>query len=286
MTLRNRSWLVPALLTLWANPAFAESTFDRELELLRQLLDVKPGSVIADIGAGTGKYAIALSNAVGKEGRVYATELGAEEREDIAKAAAEAGARQLVVEEAQIASTSLPPASCDAVFLRGVYHHLTEPGSFGADLFATIRPGGRLVVIDFPPTPWLWLWTPTGIPGGRGGHGIRPELLVQELEAAGFVRSQTVLVSAKHPALGQTDDPLARVAEDRLENVSIVASHVDRLLGNPGGRPAQGKTAALDPGGRIDRVGDLLEVTSMLQLGVGVDPRRVEHRVRGNPPRL
>jgi hypothetical protein len=59
-------------------------------------------------------------------------------------------------------------------------------------LFDTIRPGGRLLVIDFPPSFWLGLWTPEGIPEDRGGHGIRPGLVVAELEAAGFVHTDTV----------------------------------------------------------------------------------------------
>jgi SAM-dependent methyltransferase len=109
---------------------------------------------------------------VGAEGGVYAIELGAEDRAAIAEAASELGAERGVVHEAQIAATGLPPGSFDAALMRGVYHHLTEPKAMAESLFATIRSGGRLLIIDFPPNFWLVLWTPDSIPEDRGGHGI------------------------------------------------------------------------------------------------------------------
>jgi hypothetical protein len=72
--------------------------------------------------------------------------------------------------------TGLPEACCDAAFLRGVYHHLTEPTATAADLFMALRPIGDLAVIDFPPSRWLSIFFPTtGVPSNRGGHGIQPE---------------------------------------------------------------------------------------------------------------
>ncbi len=191
MKLRNRCWLASALVIL-ASPALAESTFDQEIRLLARMLDVESGTVVADIGAGSGEYSIALSGRVGEDGVVHATEMEAEKREAISKAARQAGADRVVVGEARTLGTGLPPASCDAIFLRDVYHHLTEPKAFTESLFETIRPGGRLVIIDFPPAFWLSLWTPEGVAEDRGGHGIRPELLVRELEAAGFERTETI----------------------------------------------------------------------------------------------
>ena len=173
-------------------PAHAESDFDAEIRLLQGALRIAPGDVIADIGAGQGEYAIALAPRVGPEGRVFATELDAGDRAAIEDAARESGASQVDVRPAETDGTGLPAASCDGAYLRGVYHHLTEPDAFAEDLFATIEPGGRLVVIDFPPSFWLAWWTPEGIPEDRGGHGIRPELVIRELEAAGFVHARTI----------------------------------------------------------------------------------------------
>lgn len=190
--MRLRDGLIGALVFALAPAALAESSFDREIQRLEKALAVREGSILADIGAGEGEYAIALSRAVGATGRIFASELEADQREAIAAAARAAGATQVTVVAAQFEATGLPDACCDGVFLRGVYHHLTEPGAFGSSLFATLRPGGRLVIIDFPPSFWLALWTPRGIPEDRGGHGIEPELLIRELTAAGFAHVETL----------------------------------------------------------------------------------------------
>ncbi len=177
---------------LTAGLANAKSTFDQEIALITRLLDAKPGSTLADIGAGDGAYAIALAQQVGASGRVYATELDAQDRDKIAEAADDSEIEQIVVATAELAATGLPPSSCDAVLLRNVYHHLTEPKDFTASLFETIRPGGRLLVIDFPDAFWLGLWKPDGLPDDRTGHGVKPEIVIQELEAVGFKRIESI----------------------------------------------------------------------------------------------
>jgi len=175
-----------------AQPALAESKFDREVQQLGALLVLREGSVAADIGAGDGEYAIALSRRVGASGKIYATELSEEDREDIEAAAREQEATRVEVASAELEATGLPVGCCDGVVLRTVYHHLTAPEPFVRSLFETVRPGGRLVIVDFPPTIWLALWPPDGVPENRGGHGITPELVIEELEAAGFVHLETI----------------------------------------------------------------------------------------------
>ena len=89
----------------------------------------------------------------------------------------------IVVESAE-ADTNLPTACCDAIFLRRVYHHLTKPAEFDAKLLASLRPGGRLAIIDFPPRSGL---EPVqGVPANRGGHGIPEKIVVEELTRAGL----------------------------------------------------------------------------------------------------
>ena len=76
-------------------------------------------------------------------------------------------------------------AVCDGVFLRRVYHHLTDPDAMAADLFAVVRPRGRVAIIDFEPHRWLSLISPAS--ESRYGHGVPPSVVVAELTAAGFV---------------------------------------------------------------------------------------------------
>jgi SAM-dependent methyltransferase len=89
--------------------------------------------------------------------------------------------------EAGETGTGLPRQSCDAVVLRGVYHHFQNPAAMNASLRDTLRAGGRLAVVDFAPTWFLSTFFPVkGVPSDRGGHGIPPSIVVNELEAAGF----------------------------------------------------------------------------------------------------
>lgn len=166
--------------------AHAASRFEREVELLVERLALGPGSSVADIGAGKGAFAVALARRVGPEGRVYATEIDPELREKIAERAASEGLANIVVVEARVDGSGLPAGCCDAAFLRGVYHHLTQPEALLASLREALRPGARLAVIDFRPTRWLSLWTPKDVPADRKGHGVDPEIVIREAEAAGF----------------------------------------------------------------------------------------------------
>jgi ubiquinone/menaquinone biosynthesis C-methylase UbiE len=169
-----------------AAAARAASRFEREVDRLAELLGIGPGSRVADIGAGNGRFAIALASRVGPGGHVFATEIEASKREKIERAARDAGLANLTVVEALEDATGLPQACCDAIFLRGVYHHLTKPEPILGSLSHALRPGGRLAVIDFRPTRWLALWTPKDVPADRGGHGVAPEIVRREAEAAGF----------------------------------------------------------------------------------------------------
>lgn len=189
--MRVRAGIVAFLVFCWVGSAAAESSADRFAAQLAGPLGVSEGSVVADIGAGDGSYAIAMSRVVGPTGKVFATELEEEDRSEIQNEVDEAGATNVQVMKAEFEATGLPAASCDAVYLRRVYHHITSPEPFDRSLFETIRPGGRLVIVDFRPTWWLALFTPEGIPEDRGGHGIEPALVARELEAAGFRHIET-----------------------------------------------------------------------------------------------
>jgi ubiquinone/menaquinone biosynthesis C-methylase UbiE len=157
-----------------------------EADRLAALLEAKPGANVADVGAGDGEYALDLAARVGPAGRVFATELEPEAREKIRAAAAEAGLGNVEVVEARARATGLPSACCDAILLRHVYHHLTEPAVLGRDLLRALAPGGVLVVVDFPPTWYLRPFAPDGVGEERTRHGIEPADALRELRAAGF----------------------------------------------------------------------------------------------------
>jgi ubiquinone/menaquinone biosynthesis C-methylase UbiE len=180
--------LLASALLATATAAAAES----EAERLAALLGLAPGMRVADVGAGEGELALDFAARVGAGGRVYATELEAEQRDEIRAAAAEAGLANVEVIEAEVEATGLPTACCDAILLRHVYHHLTEPAAVGRDLLRALEPGARLVIVDFPPTWYLRPFTPEGVGEERSRHGIEPETALAELLALGFEKVAVV----------------------------------------------------------------------------------------------
>ena len=158
-----------------------------EAERIATVLRVQPGTRAADVGAGRGGYAIELARRITPNGYVYATEIDLDKLAAIRLAVARAGLDNVTTIESSAARTGLPPVCCDAVVLRRVYHHLAEPALFLADLFAALRPGGRLAIIDFPPSRLLSLFAAVnGVPDNRGGHGVPPQVVIEELTAVGF----------------------------------------------------------------------------------------------------
>lgn len=143
-------------------------------------------ATIADVGAGDGAFALACRRWAGPTGRVFATELEGKKYRDLCRRLARRGGEigPLAATESR---SGLPPGECDAIVMRAVYHHFTQPAAMAADLLAALRPGGALAVVDFPPRWWLTLISrPQGVPANRGGHGIRAALVAAELAAAGF----------------------------------------------------------------------------------------------------
>src|SRR5262245_15817671 len=80
----------------------------REAPELAEVLALKPGMIVADVGAGGGAMSVAMAKWLGPEGRVYATDVGAEQLAEIKAAVAEVALPNVVVLEGAAASTNLP----------------------------------------------------------------------------------------------------------------------------------------------------------------------------------
>ena len=150
------------------------------------------GMNVAEIGAGKGELSILAARRVGPSGHVWATELGQDRITSIRHHVEKEGLNNVTVLEGGETETNLPPNCCDVLFLRGVYHHFTRPRELDASMLRALRPGGRLAVIDFEPRWYLAPWKPRGVPENRGGHGIPKHVLIDELQAMGFLKNQVI----------------------------------------------------------------------------------------------
>lgn len=183
--------LVSAGCNNWRGLGFRAS--GPEMPRLRHVLALKPGMSVADVGAGKGEVTVALAAEVGPSGHVFSTEIDTEGLEQIRAAVAAAALGNVAVMQAHARDTGLPANCCDAVLLRRVYHHLTDPAATNTSLLRALRPGGVLAIIDFPPTlSWLWPWPPQGVPLNRRGHGVEARLVAEEVVASGFEPVQVI----------------------------------------------------------------------------------------------
>src|SRR5262245_51734003 len=148
----------------------------REMPRLRQVLTLETGTVVADVGAGKGELTFALAREVGSSGHIFSTEIDPGRLRRLHEAVVAAELDNVTVVEASSSVTGLPPNCCDAIVLRRVYHHLTDPSSINASLLRSLWPGGVLAVIDFPPPFFL----------SRGQLGVPAKIVTSEVMGSGF----------------------------------------------------------------------------------------------------
>ncbi len=157
---------------------------------LIKVLGIDSTSVVADIGAGDGDQTIEIARYIGSGGRVYSTELGSQSVKELRESVKSAGTSNVIIEEGNPDRTNLTEQCCDAIFMRRVYHHIKNPKNFNISLFQTLKPGGRLAIIDFEPR------SSEAEPGERSAgsqHGVTAQTAIDELKEAGFR-----LISSEH----------------------------------------------------------------------------------------
>ena len=158
---------------------------ESELERVVEAAAIRAGSVVAEIGAGAGELTVQVARIVGDGGHVFSNEVSASRLASIRGKVKTAGAKNVTVVEGRADSANLPEECCEAVFMNDVYHHFTDPPAMNASIFRALKPGGRLVILDFGPPPGAESTDPARR-AEDGRHGITPSTLESELRAAGF----------------------------------------------------------------------------------------------------
>jgi predicted methyltransferase len=162
----------------------------RDVPLLADVLELKPGMTVGDVGAGMGAMSIVFAKHLGPSGRVLSTDIGANQLAALREAVSREHLSNMTVIEGASAATNLPDACCDAIFMRDVYHHIVDVNAFDRSLLAALKPGGRLAIIDFEPRKGSTV--PEGVNPNRGGHGVTPAIVEQELRKAGLTFDKTI----------------------------------------------------------------------------------------------
>jgi ubiquinone/menaquinone biosynthesis C-methylase UbiE len=170
-----------------------KNTFEgesREVYLQRDKLvaacGVKPGMVVADVGAGTGLHTRLFAKAVGDEGQVFAVDISAKFLEHIQKTSRQAKLTNVTPVLCNEDAVDLPKGSVDVAFVCDTYHHFEYPHRTLASLQRSIKPGGKLVVVDFKRIEGVSsAWTLNHVRAGQ-------EVVEKEIAAAGFEKTDEV----------------------------------------------------------------------------------------------
>jgi ubiquinone/menaquinone biosynthesis C-methylase UbiE len=141
-------------------------------------LDIRPGQVVADVGAGSGYYTVRLAERVGTSGTVFATDIQPEMVTLLQQRVARERLTQVEVVQATEADPRLPQNQLDLILMVDVYHELARPQEMLRQLRTALKPDGRLVLIEFRKES---TWVPI-----REEHKMSVREARMELEAEGY----------------------------------------------------------------------------------------------------
>jgi precorrin-6B methylase 2 len=128
----------------------AEREEEERTDLLLETLRLRSGDVVADFGAGSGYFTWRIAQRVGPSGRVYAVEVQPLMLELLQANLTRRGLADRMLPVLGTASDpKLPEASCDLILLVDVYHELEFPFEVTAALARALKPGGRLVLVEY-----------------------------------------------------------------------------------------------------------------------------------------
>jgi ubiquinone/menaquinone biosynthesis C-methylase UbiE len=148
-------------------------------------LRLAPGARVADIGAGTGYFTFRLARAVGPSGKVYAVEVDPRMAAILRERREKAGFSQVEVVLTG-GGPGLADASVHLAFICDTYHHIGERAAWLRKLKRALRPGGRVVNVDFHDGP-----LPVGPPPD---HKVPEKIVREEFARAGFRLVQEIKI--------------------------------------------------------------------------------------------
>ena len=155
---------------------------EEDPDLAIRLLRIQKGATVADVGAGSGNITIRLAKQVGPMGKVYANDIQPGMLDILQKNVAKARLANVTPVLGAIDDPKLPAESIDLAIMVDVYHEFSEPQKMLQRLREAIKPGGRLVLLEYraedPDVPIL------------REHKMTKAQVKQEVEQEGFKQSR------------------------------------------------------------------------------------------------
>ena len=136
-------------------------------------LRLKPGDVVADIGAGSGIFEGPLAKAVTSAGKIYAVDIDQALLDNIDKRTKEFQIANVQTVLGKFADPHLPARDIDLAFIDDVLHHIEDRAGYLKNLAGYLKPSGRMAVIDYIPD--------------KGGHQAQPELQITKAQVTAWM---------------------------------------------------------------------------------------------------
>jgi ubiquinone/menaquinone biosynthesis C-methylase UbiE len=113
------------------------------------LLELKPGAVVADIGAGSGYYSLKIAEIVGSTGHVYAVDIQQDMLDIIKSKLGIVPVKNVTLVLAADDDPKLPVGALDMAIMVDVYHELHQPQAVLQHIRTALKPGGRLILLEY-----------------------------------------------------------------------------------------------------------------------------------------
>lgn len=152
-------------------------------------LDLKPGMVVADIGAGSGLFSRPLAKAVAPAGKVYAVDIQQDLLDHINQRDKEENISNIQTVLGEYDDPKLPARNLDLAFINDVLHHIQHRAAYLKALGTYIKLGGRIAIIEMDKND------------PKTSHRNQPELLVAREEILQWMSDAGFKLVQEHPDL-------------------------------------------------------------------------------------
>jgi ubiquinone/menaquinone biosynthesis C-methylase UbiE len=140
------------------------------------VMGIKPGMHVGEIGAGNGRFAVRVAERVGDTGRVYANDIDPKAVRFMERRCKRGQIKNMTVIRGGEVQPRFPEGRLDLVYLINTYDHLSDPVTLLRNTLASLKPGGRLAVIAYDPDK---------MPDHRG-HAVSKGTVIEQCRQAGF----------------------------------------------------------------------------------------------------
>ena len=186
--------LITALVTVTSPPGTAQTDRGKghgedrreqwqKVDDVFHAMGVKPGAVVADLGAGDGFFTARLAKAVGERGKVYAVDISADVLRRLRARVASDNLSQVAVVEGAVDDPKLPEGALDAVLIVNAYHEMHAHQNILAKVKSALKPDGRLVIVE----PIADARRDKSRDEQTRNHEIAIQFVQQDTKEAGFV---------------------------------------------------------------------------------------------------